>query len=81
MLEGETKTRFLRRVDASFYLKANYALQVSAAYLAKLAVVGGGPAFHKAGRWPIYTQAALDQWAIERLGPQVASTAGYGEAA
>jgi len=61
MLEDEMKIRFFRRTDASNYLKVNYALQVSTAYLAKLAVVGGGPAFHKAGRWPIYTRAALDQ--------------------
>lgn len=80
MLEDEIKSRYFRRDAASLYLQTNYALQVSTAYLAKLAVIGGGPSFHKAGRWPIYNKASLDQWARERLGPEFESTAGYGEA-
>lgn len=73
--------RYFRRNEAADYLKATYALQVSQSYLAKLAVIGGGPSFHKAGRWPIYTREALDSWATNRLGQAVSSTAEYGEAA
>lgn len=76
-----SETKFYRRADAANYLKATYALQVSQAYLAKLAVIGGGPSFHKAGRWPIYSREALDSWATHRLGQAVSSTAEYVEAA
>lgn len=75
------ETKYFRRSEAADYLKAIYAFQVSAAYLAKLAVVGGGPSFHKAGRWPIYSREALDSWAKDRLGEPVSSTAEYVEAA
>lgn len=73
--------RYFRRNEAADYLKSTYAIQVSQSYLAKLAVIGGGPSFHKAGRWPIYTREALDRWATNRLGQAVSSTAEYGEAA
>jgi hypothetical protein len=26
-------------------------------------VTGGGPSFHKAGRWPLYDPDELDEWA------------------
>jgi hypothetical protein len=66
-------TQYFRRNEASAYLKNHFAIQASISYLAKLAVVGGGPAFHKAGRWPIYSREAM-----ARLGKLVASTAEYG---
>lgn len=72
---------YFRRADAASYLSTQYAIQLSPSYLAKLAVVGGGPSFHKAGRWPIYTKEALDNWASSRLGKAVSSTAEYVEAA
>lgn len=34
----------------------------------------GGPAFRKAGKFPIYSRADLDAWANERLGKRVRST-------
>ena len=43
-------------------------------WLAKLAVVGGGPIYRKAGRFPLYTADDLDQWATSRLGTPRRST-------
>jgi hypothetical protein len=76
-----TDRQFYRRDEASEYLKSIYAIQASPPYLAKLAVNGGGPRFHKAGRWPIYAKGDLDAWAVQRLGAPLASTAEYGTAA
>jgi hypothetical protein len=46
----------------------------SSKWLAKLAVVGGGPIYRKAGRFPLYTAGDLDQWATSRLGTPRRST-------
>lgn len=59
--------RFLRRNDAASYLTETYGFPCSRAWLAKLASVGGGPVFRKAGRVPIYSQSDLDAWATARL--------------
>lgn len=45
------------------------------ATLAKLAVVGGGPPFSKAGRIALYEQDALDKWARSRISAPIRSTA------
>jgi len=37
-------------------------------------VIGGGPMFRKAGRYPIYEPTELDRWAEARIGPQQRST-------
>jgi hypothetical protein len=42
--------------------------------LAKLAVVGGGPAYRKAGRFPLYSELGLNEWAESRIGPSVHSS-------
>jgi hypothetical protein len=42
--------------------------------LAKLAVIGGGPVFRKAGRNPVYEPSELDRWAEARVGPPQRST-------
>jgi len=65
---------FLRRADAAAYVTENYAFPCSRQWLAKLAVVGGGPVFRKAGRYPIYQRADLDSWAQSRIGPAQSST-------
>jgi hypothetical protein len=44
------------------------------ATLAKKAVVGGGPAYKLAGKFPIYAQDDLDAWAKSRLSERVSST-------
>lgn len=64
---------YLRRVEAGEYLKAKYGFG-SFRTLAKLASVGGGPEFHKAGAVVLYTVEALDAWAVAKLGPALAST-------
>ena len=58
----------LRRVEAAAYIRNTYGMPCSPRWLAKLAVVGGGPPFHKAGPTPLYPQEGLDAWAAERLG-------------
>ena len=68
--------RFLRRADAAAYVRQTYGFPCSRQWLAKLAVVGGGPIFRKAGRYPIYRPTDLDAWAQARIGPAQASTSG-----
>lgn len=68
------ENRFLRRADAAAYVSHRYGFPCSRQWLAKLAVVGGGPVYRKAGRYPIYAPADLDSWALARLGPVRKST-------
>ncbi len=70
-------TRYFRRHEVGIYLTDKYNIPASKSWLAKLAVIGGGPEYHKAGRWPIYSQDALDVWAQARIGNAVSSTAEY----
>ena len=65
---------FLRRAEAANYVSDRYAFPCSRQWLAKLAVIGGGPIFRKAGRYPIYQPADLDRWAQARIGPAQRST-------
>jgi hypothetical protein len=73
MLETATRKRSLTRREASEYLIANW-FPVSRNTLAKLATIGGGPIFSKAGRVPLYAEEDLDQYAREKIGPRVSST-------
>jgi hypothetical protein len=66
--------RYLRRADAAAYVSGRFGFPCSRQWLAKLAVVGGGPVFRKAGRYPIYQPADLDRWAQARIGPAQRST-------
>lgn len=59
---------YLNRKAASTYLLNCWGIKRSPGYLANLAVVGGGPAFHKAGRDSLYPRSGLDRWAREKLG-------------
>jgi hypothetical protein len=65
---------YLRRDKAAQHVRENWGLPCSPRWLAKLAVVGGGPIFRKAGRIPIYTPADLDDWAQSRIGAPQRST-------
>jgi hypothetical protein len=67
-------SKYLRRADAAAYIRDGWGLPCSARWLAKLAVVGGGPIYCKAGRTPLYTTADLDQWAKGRIGARRFST-------
>lgn len=65
--------RDLLRSEAAAYVSENW-FPCSAKTLAKVAVVGGGPAFRKAGRRPLYSSADLDNWAAAKIGPRTRST-------
>jgi hypothetical protein len=60
-------TRYLRRAEAAAYLRQTYGARCSHTYLDKLASIGGGPPFHRFGRWPVYDVADLDGWAMSRM--------------
>lgn len=60
--------RYLRRTKAALYVREAWGIPCSTRWLAKLAVVGGGPIYRKAGRFPLYTAEDLDTWAASRVG-------------
>lgn len=66
--------RRYRRAEASRYLKEVWDLSYGPRTLAKLACIGGGPAMEYAGRFPTYTEPALDDFARSKLSPPVRST-------
>jgi hypothetical protein len=66
--------RLLRRSGAAKHVEETFGIPVSPKTLAKLAVVGGGPKFRKAGRIPLYDPPDLDEWARSKLSPLVSST-------
>jgi hypothetical protein len=65
---------YMRRQVASEYFWEVWGQAVSSNTLAKLAVTGGGPVYHKVGRFPTYSQPDCDDYAIRRLGPALRST-------
>jgi hypothetical protein len=65
---------YMRSGPAGEYLKKTYAFG-SKKSLDKLAVIGGGPKFHKAGPARLYTIEALDEYALAKIGPEQSSTA------
>jgi hypothetical protein len=77
--EGDTgqlpsPERRVRRKEAARYLADVWGIPTSPKTLAKLAVTGGGPSYRKAGRFPLYEIAALDEFARIKLSPLVSST-------
>lgn len=54
---------FLRRRAAADYLRQHWGVPCSEKTLAKLACVGGGPAYRRFGRIPLYAIADLDEFA------------------
>lgn len=74
MLQIAQNPRFLRRNDAARHVRETWGLPCQPNWLAKLAVIGGGPPFRKAGRVPLYEAADLDAWARSRLSERMAST-------
>jgi hypothetical protein len=59
-------TQYMRREAAASYLQQTYGFG-SRATLAKLASVGGGPAYKVAGRIPLYKSEDLDAWACSKI--------------
>ena len=78
MLDG--LVQLLRRREAAEYILARYGFCTEKT-LAKLACVGGGPAYRRAGKFPLYSPIDLDAWAQSRLSKPVKSTAEYATAA
>jgi hypothetical protein len=64
----------LRRKAASRYLSENHGLPCAPSTLAKLAVIGGGPIFRRAGRIPLYETPDLDAYAASKLSGPLRST-------
>lgn len=65
---------FLRRTEAAQHIREVWGLPCQPKTLAKLAVVGGGPIYRKAGRFPLYLPADLDTWAEARISAPRLST-------
>jgi hypothetical protein len=72
--------RLRRRNAAAQYIQSEWGIPCSPKTLAKLAVIGGGPAFRKAGRTPLYPEDGLDDWARSKLSPRVRSTSELSQA-
>jgi hypothetical protein len=70
--------RFLRRNAASEYLDAAWGVRRAPSTLAKLAVIGGGPIFRRAGRVPLYSTDDLDKWVASKLSAPMRSTSDAG---
>jgi hypothetical protein len=66
--------RDMTRIEAARYITDHW-FPCSPKTLAKLAVVGGGPEFRKAGRMPLYSIAACDRYSRSKIGPVLRSTA------
>jgi len=66
--------RLLRRAEAAQYVHENWGYPCSPRTLAKYAVIGGGPSFRKAGRFPLYHPDDLDGWVNGKLSVLVTST-------
>jgi hypothetical protein len=71
----------LTRLEAPAYLLDKWSLRCSHRTLARLAVIGGGPAFRKTGRDTLYDIASLDAWAQQKLGPAAETAAEHREIA
>ena len=64
---------FLRRRIAAEYLLQKYGFGAEKT-LAKGAVTGDSPEYHKAGRLVLYTREALDKWALSKISAPQKST-------
>jgi hypothetical protein len=68
------RRRRYRRDEASTYLREVHDLPCAPRTLAKLAVVGGGPVMEYVGRFPLYPENGLDEFAKLKTSAPVAST-------
>jgi hypothetical protein len=76
-LQQGSRRRYLDQDQASEYLAAK-GLRIAPRTLGKLRVTGGGPAYRKFGRKPIYDAPDLDTWADRKLGAPLRSTSEAG---
>lgn len=65
----------LKTAEASEYLAIVHGVSVAPATLNKMRCCGGGPAFQKFGKFPLYEPAALDAWVSSRMGGRQRTTA------
>ena len=63
-----TEIMFFTRKQAAQYTKGKFGIGTERTF-AKLATVGGGPPFRKAGGRALYEPKHLDEWAMSRIGP------------
>lgn len=77
-MDQPTSQRYFRRAEAAHYVHEKWGFPCSTKWLAKLAVVGGGPVYRKAGRFPIYHPDDLDVWAESRISAPRISTSDTG---
>jgi hypothetical protein len=59
--------KLVRRQDVPDYLRKNFGLLYKATTLAKFAMTGTGPPFHRAGRDAYYDRKGLNSWARSKL--------------
>lgn len=64
----------MRREAAALFVRDHLGFPCTPKTLAKLAVIGGGPVFRKAGRYPLYDPQDLEKWVQSRLSRRVSST-------
>ena len=65
--------RFLLPEPAAAYIR-DTGIPMTKNHLAKLRVLGGGPAFRKAGKHVLYEPPALDRWIEKVVGPSQQNT-------
>lgn len=70
----QVPSRLLRRAEAAQHIHDKWGYPCSPRTLAKYAVIGGGPRFRKAGRYPFYHPDDLDSWINDKLSDPVTST-------
>ena len=73
---AENVKKWLWPDEASQYLK-DKGVRRAEKTLAKLRCIGGGPEFHKDGRYVTYTPEALDAYAMSVMSKPLTSTADY----
>lgn len=66
--------QYLTRQEAAAYVRERYGLPCSPRTLAKLATVGGGPVYRRAGLRALYAPADMDEWVASRMSAPVRST-------
>jgi hypothetical protein len=71
------RRRYLDQDQASKYLEEK-GITIAPKTLGKLRVIGGGPAYRKFGRKPIYEPPDLDAWVDQKLGATRRSTSEAG---
>lgn len=69
--------KFLSRDQAADYIRMRHGQRCSRSTLAHAAVSGNGPLFRLAGRYPVYLEEDLDDWARGRISAPRRSTSDH----